>query len=339
MIAAFVFAGAVLQAVSPSPAPLASPIPTATASATASASATPPPLRRIGSAIVAIPSSWHAEKPRTFAGVAAVLGKWNDGTPGGEWIALSVSPSTGLDARSFAGRVRDVSLRGLSLVSSAPLPLCRGTRGWKELYRGSDGSGYTFVYAVTPTRAYIATYAYPGYPGPSAEGEAAAETLCAPTDPVVHVGPPPIEPPSGWHPETPAIFTEAGHLPTTTWLWYPRSDGNRDQSIGVMSFPMPSRGGLSFGITYWLEGLYGGREHATVLQRSPMPLCQTLDGMYVVVRGTRVHTPTEVEAVMTLLNKVAYVATYTRALSLPKRPEAERAIRSLCPSAARRSSP
>ena len=66
---------------------------------------------------------------------------------------------------------------------------------------------------------YFLTYEYSGYPGVSAEGEAAAESLCPPADPVVHLPPPPISVPSGWTLQDPTSFG----LPegTTEWVWLP----------------------------------------------------------------------------------------------------------------------
>jgi hypothetical protein len=296
---------------------------------TASTAPSATPIRP-ASSIVAIPPSWHvgrwtSSKPTDFY---KVVGVW---TTGDETIVLSVAPSLSMDlqqitARSIQRMSRDQP--SMALRESGTVRLCRGQSGWKEVYGDSAGRGVTYVTAVTRSHMYFVTFAYSAAKGASVEGEAAAESLCPPPDRVVHLPPPPIDAPP-WPSQDPdAYFPPVPGYAYWVWDLHPGNSGS--QRVYVVTFPMlPGHGGLSYGLTAMLGRISNGR--ATVLQRSPITICQSIDGVYVsaIAPGTR-HT-LAVEAVMTVEKRRAYVAMYLRTASEKPRPEAEHAIRSLCP--------
>ncbi len=228
MIATLLLAPGIAQALGPTPAtsptPLTSPTP---GSALAQ------------SAVVAIPASWHAETITTKAEVVRRLGKWTNGPDAGESITLDVAPNFGLDlaaiAKATSGNMRNADPKA-SMLTSGPIRRCQGRPGWKQTFSDA-GDGITVVYALTQSRAYFAIYKYPGYPGPSAEGEAAAESLCPPSDPIVHLPPPPISAPAGWRSkDTSAYDTSPG---PTAWAWDPPLGQPAAEMLFVSEFPMP----------------------------------------------------------------------------------------------------
>ncbi|HET6276879.1 MAG TPA: hypothetical protein VFE16_13190 [Candidatus Cybelea sp.] len=303
--------------------PQAAPSPQPSASPPAAAPA------RTQSTTLAIPASWHAlplpaGKP---AGFFKIVGIWGIGD---ESIVLNVSPSLGYDLEQITTRLmqetkgRDPSL---ALRESGTVRLCRGSSGLKETYQDSAGDALTYVTAVTRARVYVAAFTYSIKTGPSPEGEAAAESLCPPPDPVVHVSRPPIDAPA-WPAQNPdSYFTPAAGY--EFWVWDRHPGDAMSQRIFVTTFPMRERGSLSYSFTAVVARFSKGP--TTVTQRLPMVLCRATDGVYVSVTTMRSRGPLVMEGVMTAVRHVAYAAIYVHAAADSPRPDAERAIRSLCP--------
>ncbi len=171
----------IAQAASPQPngAPTATIAPSPTASATPSAAPLVP--QPVG---VSVPSAWKAQSVKPSNAPARRIGVWVDASGDGEALTLDVSPTFGLDLKHIVEAATNEMKRqaGVTILSSGPFALCNGRQGWKQTYHDSSGLGMTFVFALTRSRAYVATYEYPAYPGPLASGEAAAESLCPPLD-------------------------------------------------------------------------------------------------------------------------------------------------------------
>ena len=217
--------------------------------------------------------------------------------------------------------------RSMAVSEAGTVRLCRNQQGWKQVYAGPAGDGITYVLAATRSRAYIATYGYKGSRN-SPEGEAAAESLCPPRDPIVHQPPAPIDAPP-WPAQDSAAYFSPG-AGWTTWVWDLHAGESISQRIVVGAFPMPpGRGGLSYGLTSMMSRYAKGK--ATVLQRSPMRLCRGLDGVYVSMLAATAHGTVALEAAMTFEKGRAYAAMYFHPAAEHPRPEAEHAIRSLCP--------
>ncbi len=324
MLALLALAVTLAQAATPSPSPTASPAPSP------SASPTPVPMRRVASSALAVPVTWQsAEQPHQPGYVP--LGAWGD-AGSGEEIALSYAANFGRDAGTLAAQWRKGLAQAFSYVSGGPVPLCHGGRGWQDRFAGTNGAGYTFVYGTTPSRVYVATFTYPGYPGPSAAGQSAALSLCPPADPVVHAGPPPIAPPAGWKTAPVARYEPSGKPAETVWSWYADAAKRESQFVEVVTFAMPpGKGGLSYGFAHLIDAMLGDRGHAQVLVRKPATLCGKYDGVYLEMHATLPGRSNEIESYMTVADRRAYVATYSRVLGSAADPAAERAIRSLCP--------
>jgi hypothetical protein len=333
---AIALALAIAQAVSPqpslapTPAPTAAPTSTATPSAVPNATPTAPATRQ--SNVLSIPASWRAQSVKPTAEVIRRIGEWSDGAGNGEAIALDVSPSFGMDLKKLeesaaTGIRHQVSV---TMLSSAPLQLCHGRAGWKQTYRDTSGEGMTFVYALTKSRAYVVSYTYPAYPGPSPQGETAAESLCPPPDPVVSLPPPPLEPPAKWIAEDPNAYTtpRAGWI---VWMWHAPLKERVPQRLMVAEFPLPPSGGISYGFTEWITRYANGK--ATVLKRVPAELChRSVDGVYVAMRVIDPDGKAMLlESVMTVAGHRAYAAVYSRVNGEAARREAYDALASLCP--------
>jgi hypothetical protein len=308
----------------PSASPQAAPSPQPSAAPQAAAPS------RARSTTLAIPASWHAQplpagKPTAFF---KIVGMWGSGD---ESIVLNVSPSLGYDLEQVSTRLMQETQRrapSLALRESGTVRLCRGSAGLKETYQDSAGDALTYVTSVTRSRVYVAAFTYSIKTGPSPEGEAAAESLCPPRDPVVHVPRPPIDAPA-WPAQDPdSYFTPIPGY--TFWVWDRHPGDAMSQRIFVTTFPMPVRGSLSYGFTSVVAHFSKGP--TTVMQRLPMVLCGATDGVYVSVTTIRARGPLLMEGVMTAVRGVAYAALYVHAAADASRPDAERAIRSLCPS-------
>jgi hypothetical protein len=312
VLAVFIFAVALqLASPVPSPSPIGSP--------------TPVPLRWSGS-LIEIPVTWQTV-PVVGHG-AAVLGFWNDGTSGGERIEVRTLQSDAYDAKTIAALYRQLVSQRAAYVSGKPVQLCHGAAGWEDRFHDSSGGGYALVYGVTPTRGYVATLAYPGYPGASAEGQAAVESLCPPGDPIAHAGPPPIEAPAAWTTIPAAIFPAAFPTSRTVWQWTRGSHGPGRESLVVWKFGLPTG---FHGITIALDQYMRGKSSAGRIHRSPIPLCGTYDGGYVEMHAVELGVPVAIESVVTVADHTEYLAAYERPASQPADPRAERAVRSLCP--------
>jgi hypothetical protein len=272
------------------------------------------------SPLVAIPPSWRSEPAPKMHGRPA-LGYWTNGVSNGESITVARAPGFNPDLHALE-RSQGIALHrvspGLTLASSRSLRLCRGTAGWETTYSDSEGGGVTIVYAVTAAYEYALAYRYPGYPGQSAEGKAAAESLCAPADPVFHLGIPPIAAPSGW--------TRQDR--ERTWTWFAAPNDRTAQTLEAGVFPHPKGLVLSSGFIGAMAMRY---ERVHVLQRAPIVLCNGHDGVYVILHAAAKTGPVGIESVIFATKSNVYFAAYSYELSRGARPDAERAIKSLCP--------
>jgi hypothetical protein len=302
--------------------------PAATAPPTPLPTATPAPLQ---TSMLIVPGSWHVESTHLRNENAAFrrLGAWAS-ADGSEEIALDVAPSFGYGFEAISQRVAGAMSRAVgsaALRESGTVRLCRGQQGWKEIYDGSGGSGITFVFAASRWRVYVATYRF-AHSGGSPEGEAAAESLCPPPDPAVHLPLPPVDPPAGW--VTSAGIENAPLSPNVVdWAWTIRPHGGPEQRFIAMRFPVPKRGGLSYALSATVTRSASGR--AIVLRRQPVELCRATDAVFVAMLIDSPRGPTQLESIVTIAGGHAYAAIYVRLVSAAVRPEAERALRSLCP--------
>lgn len=294
-------------------------------------SASPTPTGHVvQSGILAIPASWRNQNWHAHSGDDHFtrLGAWTS-ADGHESIVVDDTPMFDANLQRIAQSVADgmkTTSRAMVLREASTVRLCRGQQGWKQVYAASAGNGMTYVFAATRTRVYVATYL--AQSGASPEGEAAAESLCPPTDPIVHLPPAPVQAPSGW---TAVSDVATGPLPAglTYWAWIP-SGSQRAQRFVAMKFPMPpGHAGLSYGLSTMVARFTNG--HATVVERNPIELCHSTDAVYVVMEYASRMGPVFLESVMTIAGKRAYAVVYTRGASDHARPEAERALRSLCP--------
>ena len=321
-----------------------SPKPSSNASATPTVSSSPSPaskpsLVRIASGAVAIPATWQAA-PDTITALAqqGIIGAWMSGSESGETLVLFGTPRNGVSLDAIVKRAQARiahEVPGAALKSSTAQTFCRGARGWKLAYSDSSGNGETFIIALTRSRAYFLTYQYPGYPGVSAEGEAAAESLCPPADLVVHMPPPPISPPSDWALQDPTSFG----LPegTTEWVWLPPV--GMSQGLEVNAVPRSALYTLGpYGSLISILGSYD----RTRLQKAFMALrvvsseatriCGKFDGSYRRLVMAAKNGQVELEWIAAVTPSERYNAIYWHYATAAVDPRAERAIRSLCPS-------
>jgi len=322
----------------------ASPKPSSDASATPTVSSSPSPasklrLVRIASGAIAIPTTWQAA-PDTITAVAqqGIIGAWMSGSESGETLVLFGTPRNGvsLDAIVKRAQARIVhTVPGAALKGSSAQTFCRGTHGWKLAYSDSSGNGETFMIALTGARAYFLTYQYPGYPGVSAEGEAAAESLCPPADPVVHMPLPPISVPSGWKLQDPTSFG----LPegTTEWVWLPPV--GTSQGLEVNAVPRsalytlgPYGSLISILESYDRTRLQKAFMALRVVSNEPTRICGKFDGSYRRLVMAAKNGQVELEWVAAVTPSARYNAIYWHFATTAADPRAERAIRSLCPS-------
>jgi hypothetical protein len=280
-------------------------------------------------AIVTIPPSWHSVRwSNKRSSFARVLGVWKSGN---ETISLREEPSLGESLQQITESWLKRTTREfptLTLNESGSLRLCHNRSGLKAVYSDPSGSGVTYVAATTQTRIYVVAYEYSRNGGVSAAGTAAAESLCPPPDPVVQLPPAPITAPD-WPSRNPDTYflPEPG---STYWVWDRHPGDLLSQRIFVTTFPMPSgEHGLSYAFTRVAQ--HGSTGPVTVLERSPIRLCGTLDGVFVSLAGSGTHGKMAEEAVITSVRRRAYAAIYVRGASQAARPDAEAAIRSLCP--------
>lgn len=321
MIAAPLLAWLVQSQATASP----SPIP----SATASAPAVEPVLTRRAGGAIAIPDGWR-DKPVKSSPPLKSLGDWNQSGDTGERITLDVMPRLGADLRNVADFFKlpsDVATQ----VTSTPFSLCNGMHGWKQTYNDSAGGGITIVLAPTRARVYIATYSYPAYAGATAEGKAGVESLCPPPDPATNRARIPISSaPNGWDVEDVTYFwAPAGDRNYAAWIWYSPGAPPGSEQVSVWQFPIGHNRGLSFAITTFLARELDAPP--TGIKRSAVILCGGLDGVAIEMQGVREKKPVVVRGIVTVKNRVAYAAIYTRETSRPELPDATRAVRSLCP--------
>lgn len=187
---------------------------------------------------------------------------------------------------------------------------------------------------MTHARAYILLYQYPGYPGVSPDGEAAAESLCPPADPVVHMPSPPVSVPPGWTLQDPTSFG----LPegTTEWVWLPPVGAT--QGLEVNSVPRAALYSLGpYGSmililhSYDRESLQKAFMALRLVSSEPMRICKRFDGSYrrlvMMARNGRVA----LDWVSAVTDSTRYSAIYWHYTTTAADPRAEQAIRSLCP--------
>lgn len=326
MLASLFLAGALAQATaSPSPSP--SPSPAATQSPAAPAS--PLPARRAESKYLTLPPAWRKEKPPSAMRGFLPLEAWTSPGENGEAIVVGTQPNYGQDLHTIVTSLqRGMTKEHAKLVSSKALQLCNGKAGWIARFEDSGGVGLTYVLGLTASRAYLVMFAYPGYPGPSSDGEAAVESLCAPADPIVRAVPP-FAPPSGWKAQPAMSWNQQGSGQMYGWNYTPPSGGISTQGITVIQAPMPPGGGLSFAFAALVRYQYDGK--AQVTARRPIQLCGQYDGVYLEMNAQYGLKHRVVESVMTAVKHTGYVATYWRDVTAAKDPKAEAAIRTLCP--------
>jgi hypothetical protein len=321
----------------------ASPEPSANASATPTVSSSPSPaskprLLRIASGAIAIPTTWQAA-PDTITAIAqqGIVGAWMSGSESGETLVLFGTPRNGVSLDVIVKRMQariEGSIPGAALKNSTAQTFCRGTHGWKLAYSDSSGNGETIMIALTRARAYFLSYQYPGYPGVSAEGEAAAESLCPPADPVVHMPPPPVSVPSGWTLQDPTSFG----LPegTTDWVWVPPV--GTAEGLEVNAVPRsalytlgPYASLITILESYDRTRLQKAFMALRVVSSEPMRICGKFDGSYRRLVMPAKNGQVQLEWIVAVTDSATYNAIYWRYTSTAADPRAERAIRSLCP--------
>jgi hypothetical protein len=322
----------------------ASPQPTTSPSATPTVSSSPSPtskptLLRIASGVIAIPTNWQAA-PDTITAVAqqGIIGSWMSGSGSGETLVLFGTPRHGVSLDAIVKRTQARiahSATGAALKNSTAQTFCRGTHGWKLTYSDSSGNGETFMIALTRARAYFLSYQYPGYPGVSAEGEGAAESLCPPADPVVHLPPPPISIPSGWTLQDPTSFG----LPegTTEWVWLPPA--GTTQGLEVNAVPRsalytlgPYGSLMSILESYDRTRLEKAFMALRIVSNEPMRICGKFDGSYRRLVMAAKNGEVALEWIATVTQSARYNAIYWHYTTTAADARAEQAIRSLCPS-------
>ena len=322
----------------------ASPNPSSDASATPAVSSSPSPaskprLVRIASGAIAIPTTWQAA-PDTITAVAqqGIIGAWMSGSESGETLVLFGAPRNGVSLDAIVKRTQARiahTIPGAALKGSSAQTFCRGTHGWKLAYSDSSGNGETFMIALTGARAYLLTYQYPGYPGVSAEGEAAAESLCPPADPVVHMPPPPISVPSDWTLQDPTSFG----LPegTTEWVWLPPVGTSQGLEVNAVPrsalYSLGAYGSLiSILESYDRTRLQKAFMALRVVSSEPTRICGKFDGSYRRLVMAAKNGQVELEWIAAVTPSAKYNAIYWHYATTAADPRAERAIRSLCPS-------
>jgi len=290
---------------------------------------TPGPVAQMLHGMVTVPVSWRSENWSVHDSDPHLrrLAAWATGD-GDQSIAVDVADVFGVKLRSFAQSIADGMHKSnpqFALREAGTVRLCRGQDGWKQMYAASSGGGITYVFAVTALHLYVATYSF-GQSSP--EGEAAAESLCPPPDPVVHVPPPPLQAPARWT-AVPEIADRSFPVGVTAWAWI-APQAEYSQRLVALKFPLPAgHGGLSYGFSAMLAHLAKG--HATVLRRSPVELCHSTDAVFVAMEYSAGTQPMLAESVMTIAGTNVYAAVYTRSASQRPRSEAELALKSLCP--------
>ena len=321
----------------------ASPAPTASASATPAVSSSPSPaakprLVRMASGAIAIPATWQAA-PDTITAVArqGIIGAWMSGSDSGETLVLFDIPRNALSLNAVVERMQARiarSVPGAALKSSSAQTFCGGMHGSKLVYSDSSGNGTTIMIALTRARAYYLTYQYPGYPGASVEGEAAAESLCPPPDPVVHLPPPPVSVPSGWTLQDPTSFG----LPegTTEWVWQPPVGAT--QGLEVNAVPRsaiyslgPYASLILISNSYDRSRVRDALMSMRVVSNEPMRICGKYDGSYRRLVMPAKNGQVDLEWIAAVTDSARYNAIYWHYATTAPDADAERAIRSLCP--------
>jgi hypothetical protein len=320
----------------------ASPTPSSNASATPAVSPSPPAskprLLRVASGAVAIPTTWQAA-PDTITAVAqrGIIGAWMSGSESGETLVLFGAPRNGASLGAIVERTQARiahNVPGATLKSSTAQTFCRDMHGWKLAYSDSSGNGNTIMIALTRAHAYFLSYQYPGYPGVSGEGEAAAESLCPPADPAVHMPLPPVSVPSGWRLQDPTSFG----LPegTTEWVWLPPV--GTTQGLEVNAVPRSALYTLGpYGSLMSILGSYDRTRlqqafmSLRVVSNEPMKICGKFDGSYRRLVMTTKNGEVALEWIAAVTDSARYNAIYWHYATTAADPHAERAIRSLCP--------
>jgi len=278
--------------------------------------------------LVTVPTDWKSSPPPATAGSAVhFVGKWAN-PDSGEQISILWGPKLGESLATVAQRSGDAITRRLpgALLSSAPLKLCHDGDGWKQTYTDSHGGGITQVFAVTRARVYTAIYHYPGYPGTSAAGEAAVQSLCPGADPVVELAPAPIAAPKNWALQDPAGFVPTGNV--VVWMWsLPGADPLR-QGIEVRVTPS-SQNPSAYA---FMNGLVRADDNnLQTVARKPVRLCRSQSGLYLEQVADTDGGQVYIESVSVKAGGRMFGAFYWRLLTQPNRAEAESALRSLCP--------
>lgn len=293
----------------------------------------------MASGAVAIPTTWQAA-PDTITAAAqqGIIGAWMSGSGSGETLVLFGTARKGVNLDGIVKKMQARIARsapGAALKSSTAQIFCGGTHGWKLVYSDTSGNGETVMIALTRARAYFLSYQYPGYPGVSAEGEAAAESLCPPADPVVHLPPPPVSVPSGWTLQDPTSFG----LPegTTEWVWLPPV--GTSQGLEVNAVPRsalytlgPYASLMSILDSYDRTQMQKAFMALRVVSSEPMKICGKFDGSYRRLVMAAKNGEVALEWIAAVTDSAKYNAIYWHYATTAADPRAERAIHSLCPS-------
>lgn len=125
-----------------------------------------------------------------------------------------------------------------------------------------------------------------------------------------------FHPPNGWS-GTPSMF---GRMQ----MWV--KQGNKNQNG---QFVMLVRSGLNSGNLF--QTAQFGRGSATDVKRSTIDICNGRQAQYVTATGVNGKQRTKLEAVLADVGDSKYMAMYARDVKTPADPQAEDAIRSLCP--------
>lgn len=271
------------------------------------------------------PLGWEADPGATVRG-ATVLGAWHTYAPTYETLLSYVAPNAQLTSHQVASAIRrTLAGPGSTVVADASQRIC-GHAGWRLAFREPNGVVDQLLVDAQPSHIYTLALRRGHVPDPAAE--AAIATYCPPREVAVPLDPTGdlIDPPKGWTARD-ATSLDAGQR-TRAYL---DPAGFADMSSMLVTTTPTD----TLSIDAFLEGMsqsIGARFGGTVdvVSKQRRSFCG-LPGWLVEIRIISPGLEEDNALAIVLRKPVSTMANYTRRLGSPYKPEAMRALLSLCP--------
>ena len=256
------------------------------------------------------------------------------------------APSGGLDLSSYEKlNLQDLARaqKSFRVISDDAVSLCDGQQGRFLRYHSQlNGRALTFgqIFAVSGTKAYVATYSRAASQKDDPQALAALRSLCPVKAPAVaaDMSPVPFAPPAGWQRLNPAAFPE--HVDGLIAYWMHPNGAAVPDSLNLMeaeshigSLDIASQG------TAIAKAIQQKYPSAALRGSHVEPVCDgAYKGWYLEYGLTIRAKDFIIEQSVAAAENVQYVATYARPASEPEDPAARRALDTLCPAGAQASS-